>query len=191
METDLRRAIDSAKSSSSISQEDYYVLIKWAGICGSDGREAADALGYARDNNKLRNVFRRDEYAESRYLKPAGQYKSSGGCYLTTACLCARGKLFDDNCYELTLLRHFRDFYLAKQPQGRQEIDYYYQVAPKIVSAINKDNNAQEIYHRLYLKMIVPVVKLIENGKKELAYQHYKKFTLGLENWLNRNRQAK
>ncbi len=68
MDSELRRAIDSAKYGSSLSQDDYYTLIKWAKISGSDGREAADAIRNARDNNRLDNV-RRDMGAENTYAR--------------------------------------------------------------------------------------------------------------------------
>lgn len=35
---------------------------------------------------------------------------------------------FDDNCYELTTLRWFRDTYVSKD-----DIDKYYNIAPRIV----------------------------------------------------------
>lgn len=45
---------------------------------------------------------------------------SSGGCFLTSACTEAKG--LADDCYELTMLRAFRDEYLVKQKSGKAEI---------------------------------------------------------------------
>lgn len=49
----------------------------------------------------------------------------SGGCYLTTACVEAKG--LPDDCEELTILRDFRDHWLKKQPGGAEEIAEYHQ----------------------------------------------------------------
>lgn len=51
---------------------------------------------------------------------PSGSKESdNGGCYLTTACVAARG--LPDTCTELQTLRAFRDGVLARQPGGQQE----------------------------------------------------------------------
>jgi hypothetical protein len=68
MDSELRKAIDCAKYGSSLSQGDYYTLIKWAKVSGVDGREAADAIRSARDNNRLNNI-RRDMSEENTYAR--------------------------------------------------------------------------------------------------------------------------
>lgn len=55
----------------------------------------------------------------------------SGGCYLTSACMKHFQKNFDDNCYELTVLRWFRDNFVSKE-----DIEHYYNVAPIIVKKL-------------------------------------------------------
>ena len=40
--------------------------------------------------------------------------KSKGGCYLTTACMKHQLEEFDDNCYELFMLRWLRDHIVSK-----------------------------------------------------------------------------
>jgi len=49
-------------------------------------------------------------------------------CYLTTACMKHFLDDFDDNCYELTVFRWFRDNFVSKE-----DIEHYYNIAPKIV----------------------------------------------------------
>lgn len=49
-------------------------------------------------------------------------------CYLTSACMKYFQEKFDDNCYELTILRWFRDNFVSKE-----DIEHYYEVAPIIV----------------------------------------------------------
>ena len=41
--------------------------------------------------------------------------KGSGRYYLTSACMKKYAEQFDDNCYELKLLRWFRDKFVSKR----------------------------------------------------------------------------
>lgn len=104
---------------------------------------------------------------------------SSGGCYLTTACVECRN--LADDCRELTVLRSFRDNYMANQENGKEDIKEYYDKAPKIVEIINAKENSNEIYDDLYRNVIKPCVELIENDKNEEAYQKYKEMVSSLE----------
>lgn len=97
---------------------------------------------------------------------------TSGGCYLTSACVEAMG--LPDDCLELTTLRDFRDNWLAHQPGGKEEIKRYYEVAPAIVAAIHTKENAKEIFNEIYNKLVLPCVALIQEGKKEEAWKLYR-----------------
>ncbi len=107
----------------------------------------------------------------------AGQ--SSGGCFLTSACVEAMG--LPDDCYELTTLRKFRDEYLAKQECGACEIAHYYQVAPEIVSRIHNCENANMIFDKIYMELVAPCVRLIEEGKLAEAHTKYREYVIMLE----------
>ncbi len=52
---------------------------------------------------------------------------------------------FDDNCYELTVLRWFRDNFVFKE-----DIKHYYKIAPVIVEAIDKEQHSNMIYDYIY-----------------------------------------
>ena len=104
--------------------------------------------------------------------------QKKGGCYLTTACIEYQNTTFDDNCYELTALRKFRDTYLeTKYPE---DIQTYYATAPSIVDAINHLPNVSEIWVEVYDDLIVPSIQYIENDKLDEAYHHYKDYSLML-----------
>lgn len=103
---------------------------------------------------------------------------SSGGCYLTSACIIAKN--LPDNCYELETLRHFRDHWLMEQENGIQLIADYYAKAPKIVSAINEDPNKISIYNQIYSNLILPCLRYIENNQFEEAKELYQATTLNL-----------
>lgn len=100
----------------------------------------------------------------------------SGGCYLTSACMKKHAEQFDDNCYELKLLRWFRDNFVSKE-----DIDHYYDVAPIIVSNIDQQNDSNKIYKKIYENVICICVKAIEDKKYDMAYNIYKQNVLDLE----------
>lgn len=102
-------------------------------------------------------------------------YKSgneSSGCFLTSACVEARG--LADDCEELTILRAFRDGYMRNLPNGQKDICEYYHVAPAIVEKIHALPNAKEIFDGLYNDLVAPCVVLIQNKYNGAAYTLYK-----------------
>ncbi len=74
--------------------------------------------------------------------------KKKKGCFLTTACVEARG--LPDDCQELTVLRAFRDGYLRARPGGPALIATYERVAPRIVARIAREPDAAAILARVY-----------------------------------------
>lgn len=104
---------------------------------------------------------------------------SSGGCYLTSACVEARG--LADDCRELTVLRAFRDGYMRSTSTGAADICTYYHTAPAIVEKIKALPNATEIFDRIYCELVLPCVELIEAGRNEEAYTAYKTYTQKLQ----------
>lgn len=102
--------------------------------------------------------------------------KKSSLCFITTA-VC---KYFNkpDDCYELTTLRKFRDYWLAIQPEGKELIEEYYAIAPGIVTAIDTSSEKDRIYMRILSDYIEPCIKLIEVG----AYDTCKKLYIDMVN---------
>jgi hypothetical protein len=96
--------------------------------------------------------------------------ESSGGCYITTACI--RSKGLPDDCHELQLLRDFRDTYVDSREEGKKLINEYYRTAPLIVQQINSRDNANEIYSELYSN-IKQAVSLIECKMYSEAFELY------------------
>lgn len=116
-----------------------------------------------------------DKYCKGYYYSDCPIYKgsdSSGGCYLTSACVYAKN--LPDDCYELQTLRGFRDSWMQESEEGKKAVREYYEVAPKIVSAINETVNPKAIYEKIYNKMVEPCVQLIEDRKMVEAFQLYK-----------------
>ena len=101
--------------------------------------------------------------------------QSSGGCFLSSACVEAKG--LPDDCHELKVLRGFRDQYMTSLLSGLSDIAEYYRIAPAIVDGIKKLPDEKEIFDRIYSELVLPCVELIEKGKKHEAYVKYKNYT--------------
>ena len=108
----------------------------------------------------------------------SGATDGKSGCFLTTAIVEHRGEA--DDGPTLTKLRNFRDTYLSDYPE---EVKKYYQVAPKIVAAIPKDNPTWDWVG----KQIDSAIEHIDNNMLDKAHQTYKSMVLELEtNWLKK-----
>lgn len=134
--------------------------------------------GYMKENGLNPDKYYKPD-GKSRHSK-SGSTSSSGseGCYLTSACVAARG--LPDHCEELQTLRSFRDGYLSQQPGGRAEIAQYYATAPKIVEAINQLPNAMETWNRIYEEIVEPCVQMINANQNAQAHQLYKSYATKL-----------
>lgn len=105
------------------------------------------------------------------YQRFCDKRQKKGGCYITTAICQQNGK--PDNCYELQMFRRFRDEWLEKQPDGKNLIQEYYQTAPGIVEAIDKQPNSFAIYKNIENTYLKPCLKYIEEGRLEQCKSLY------------------
>lgn len=106
-----------------------------------------------------------------------GEVQDNGGCYLTSACMQHYKENFDDNCYELTILRWFRDTMVP-----HEDIQDYYKYAPKIVEGINANQYKEQYYDFIYHKVVEDCVKAIEKKDFKFAYKRYKRSVQLLKN---------
>lgn len=94
------------------------------------------------------------DYYEERFVnKPNGT--CSENCYVSTAACGAVG--LNDDCWELSQLRRFRDNWLSKQANGADDIARYYALAPRFTENVL----SRAIFSRL--------------GLKRLAYNRYRR----------------
>lgn len=105
--------------------------------------------------------------------------KAENGCYLTSACVEAMG--MNDDCYALTVLRGFRDHWLANQAGGQAEIQEYYRVAPLIVEKIHAAPDSDLILKNLYANLVRPCVAHIAAGRYEAAHELYASTAVALK----------
>lgn len=103
---------------------------------------------------------------------------SSGGCFLTSACCEFKG--LSDDCDELTTLRSLRDDYMKDSLFGREMIKIYYDTAPAIVEKIDRMENREDIYNRIY-EDITKIVAMVKDKNIDEAVAAYVKMVLWVE----------
>ena len=116
---------------------------------------------------------------------PEYKLEQSEGCFITTACVYAKG--LPDDCEELRLFRKFRDEWLAHQEEGEKLISQYYSIAPDIVEQINHRKDAWKIYDNLYAYFIIPCLELIIHEKYKEALDIYQETVYKLMELLETN----
>jgi hypothetical protein len=97
--------------------------------------------------------------------------KSGGLCFITTA-VCESLLLPDDNEY-LNKLRAFRDNYMSRSERTQVLVKRYYEIAPKMVDALNKRKDSAAVYCYLFTHFILPAVDAIDRGDAEDALAMY------------------
>lgn len=110
----------------------------------------------------------------------AKKYTSDSECYITTAVCNSFGKA--DDCYELVMLRNFRDFYLLKTECGEQLVKEYYCMAPKIVKKIDQLPERDNIYLEIWETYLQHCIKFIQTNELEACKNLYVKMVKQLEN---------
>lgn len=100
-------------------------------------------------------------------------------CYITTAVCKSLGK--PDECYELNLLRDYRDNYLSRQECGEELIRRYYDIAPTIVKRINRRADSAAVYQDIWQTYLKPCIAFIEHGKKKECMKLYTNMVYDLQ----------
>jgi len=98
-------------------------------------------------------------------------------CFLTTICCEALG--LSDNCFELNVLRKFRDNILLQSSEGAEEVAIYYAIAPSIVQSLQALGD-REYVRRLYFLYVLPCAILITAGFEIRARSLYRKMVVEL-----------
>ena len=92
-------------------------------------------------------------------------------CYITTAVCESQGK--PDDCYELELLRSYRDGYLLATDDGKELVQEYYNIAPTIVNRIGRQENPEAIDEEIWDSWLSDCVHLIEQGENKACQEKY------------------
>ena len=108
--------------------------------------------------------------SKSEFEQIQGGFKSRL-CYITTAVCASLGK--PDDCYELNLMRRYRDEYLVNQKGGEEIVAEYYDIAPTIVNRINRMENSEDVYADIWSRYLHPCVSMIESDNLEAGRKIY------------------
>ena len=108
------------------------------------------------------------------YSNDSSSSSSSEGCFLTTACVNAKG--LSDDCQELKLLRQLRDDYVSNLQNGGDYIKKYYEISPFIVRKIESLPNSIDILNEIYSNLIRPSIELIKTNQNYQAFNLYKNY---------------
>lgn len=100
-----------------------------------------------------------------------GSGGGGGGCFISSACV--EYRQMTDDCYELQVLRQFRDNMVATDESMRDLVLDYYRKAPSIVKRIKQSENPDEIWAELYDDLVLKCVSLIEEEDFEAAKENY------------------
>lgn len=99
-------------------------------------------------------------------------WSSGGKCFITTAAVEILGLGDDDNVLET--LRTYRDTYMQETEEGRALVKEYYEIAPRIVRAIDETDNPIIHYAEIFNKYILEAKLQIDKKENEKAFQTYK-----------------
>jgi hypothetical protein len=96
-------------------------------------------------------------------VKPAGAQNttSPAPCFLTTACCELVG--LNDDCFELTALRRFRDGVMMADAAGRRDVARYYETSPDILAEMRRRGETERL-RSLYFGSILPCAILATLG---------------------------
>ena len=99
--------------------------------------------------------------------------------YITTAVCESLSR--PDDCYELNLLRSYRDGYMMNTTEGAGVVREYYNIAPTIVRRISREEEADNIYRNIWEDYLKPCLHMIEDNKNEECQELYTKMVHDLE----------
>ncbi|MGP1457696.1 MAG: CFI-box-CTERM domain-containing protein [Treponema sp.] len=138
----------------------------------SKGYELPKRCKVCRDAKKNNNTVQNNNCSSQNHS--LSRYSSgSSDCFITTAICEYLGK--SDDCYELSLLRSYRDSWLQTQPEGMELITEYYDRAPTIVEKLKTSDKYTEYCKLLWNDYLLPCIKLIETNNYQDSLNLYRK----------------
>lgn len=140
-------------------------------------KKFADYLVEAWNEKKITSL----KLSASNYDMVAGGFRKGilGLCYITTAVCESMGK--PDDCYELTVLRSYRDGYMMQSEEGRELVEEYYDTAPFLVQVLNMHPDREQIYNDIYQNYLEPCIQCIEKNENEECRNIYVDMVHGLQ----------
>lgn len=140
-----------------------------------NGRRISDLECSIHGFQKKKKTYCYDFAAEEDDCEP----KKKSGCFVTTAVCDILGK--DDKCFELEILRRFRDETLLTDENSKQLVYEYYDISPKLVSKIINLKNKNEFAKYLLNSHINFIIDEIQSNNKHKAISLYKNMLCEIE----------
>jgi hypothetical protein len=106
------------------------------------------------------------------YTRNTHSWSSGGKCFISTAACEIMG--LDDYGPVLQTLRDYRDGWMSETEEGRKLVEEYYEMAPKVVEALNNMENPIPLYANLYDNYIIKAKLEIDDKKYSEALITYK-----------------
>lgn len=110
------------------------------------------------------------------------------GCFISTATALSMG--WKDDGPELNALRMFRDVWMQKTQDRRDEVSEYYRIAPEIVKCIDATTDSALIYRHLCDAYLCPALGAIQSKNYQEAYEIYSAMVMSLcDQYISRSNQ--
>jgi len=162
--------VEKKKRKGQLYNDSAYVAIFVIPLIDYYKAEATDKLAEA-VVKAWREAFKENQINRGSFDSINGGFKRRKFCYITTAVCDSLGKA--DDCYELSVLRKYRDEWLTLQDGGQELIDEYYDTAPHILNQIQNSPEPKTVYSQLYNAYIKPCITHIEKDNYEQCKQLY------------------
>lgn len=130
---------------------------------------ASSAVNFNDASRALFGYGKQHEFWVPEGMKAGGQVKQKG-CFITEA-MAADGKT--DDAYELEVLRAFRDDYMLQEPELKELVEEYEEIAPAVVREIRQREDADVLFRFIGSEYLKPAVKAIEEDELDEALRLY------------------
>jgi TPR repeat protein/GTPase SAR1 family protein len=138
------------------------------GLCYANGEGVPQNLDLAKQHlQSAANMGNADAVTALNQIQ-----ENESSCFITTASSHVLG--WSDQGSELSLFRAFRDRVMKADKAGLEEINHYYQIAPKIVEFVNSLDTSREIWHEIAHKELVPIHERLLTGREDEARTLYR-----------------
>jgi hypothetical protein len=104
-------------------------------------------------------------------IRPKDRSSGDGNCFITSACVNYYG--LSDDCYQLRMLRGFRDNYLLKSSEGEQLVKDYYRIGPRIVKLLLADRHKDKLFSFI-LEQVNSACDALEKNQNQMAETIYR-----------------
>lgn len=149
------------------------------GVVGSMAPEIQDSDWYRPwdyDQRTQYDMRKAGEHAVGAVGDTVGHWGESlakaGGCFITTATMQARGDDNDDS-FELSTLRNFRDNVMMREPHLAKMAQEYEVLAPAVTQAIQQLPHAGQVFKDLHREFIFPAAVAAHGGDNTKALELY------------------